>query len=153
MDKRKLEELIALVEDRDIQELSISGPFTSVRIVRGSAPTPQPVAVERASVAAPAPIESAAAAEETPVVDDRDSGLQPVVSPMVGTFYAASEPGAEAYVRQGDHVSKGQVVCIVEAMKLLNEIESEVGGTVVRVLVDNAQPVEFGQKLFLIQPD
>jgi len=77
----------------------------------------------------------------------------PIVSPMVGTFYAAPSPDAAVFVRQGDHVSKGQVVCIVEAMKLMNEIESEVSGTVVRVAVENAAPVEFGQALFMVEPD
>jgi acetyl-CoA carboxylase biotin carboxyl carrier protein len=72
---------------------------------------------------------------------------------MVGTFYAAPSPESPPYVRQGDRVNKGQVVCIVEAMKLMNEIESDVSGTVVRVMVENAQPVEYGQELFLIQPD
>jgi acetyl-CoA carboxylase biotin carboxyl carrier protein len=72
---------------------------------------------------------------------------------MVGTFYAAPSPESPIYARQGDHVSKGQVVCIVEAMKLMNEIESEVSGTIARVLVENAQPVEYGQTLFLVEPD
>jgi acetyl-CoA carboxylase biotin carboxyl carrier protein len=72
---------------------------------------------------------------------------------MVGTFYAAPSPESSDYVRQGDHINKGQVVCIVEAMKLMNEIESEVSGTIVRVLVENAQPVEYGQELFQVQPD
>ncbi|MCK5597851.1 MAG: acetyl-CoA carboxylase biotin carboxyl carrier protein, partial [Candidatus Eisenbacteria sp.] len=84
---------------------------------------------------------------------DRDSGLVPIESPMVGTYYEAPSPDSPPYVRQGDRVSKGQVVCIVEAMKLLNEIESEVSGTIVRVAVENAQAVEFGQALFMVEPD
>ncbi len=72
---------------------------------------------------------------------------------MVGTFYAAPSPDAKPYVQQGDHVNKGQVVCIVEAMKLMNEIESDVSGTIARVVAENAQPVEYGQVLFLVQPD
>jgi acetyl-CoA carboxylase biotin carboxyl carrier protein len=151
MDRRKIEELIRLVEDSDVSELSVSGLFGSVRIVKG-----QPAAVAGAEVA-PAPVQAPTASDEAavgePEAEDRDSGLLPIVSPMVGTFYSAPSPDAASFVRQGDHVGKGQVVCIVEAMKLMNEIESEVSGTIVRVAVENAQPVEFGQTLFLVEPD
>jgi len=153
MNKRKLEELIALAEERDIKEISISGLFRSVRIVRGSPQRAEQHAAPPPIMTAPPAGHAPESTEDTAAEADRDSGLVPIASPMVGTFYLASSPGAEPYVRQGDHVSRGQVVCIIEAMKLMNEIESEIGGTVVRVLVENAQPVEFGQKLFLIQPD
>ena len=155
MDKRKLEELIRLVEDSDIQEIEISGPFRSVRITKG-APVDTVVreAVRYEPAQPPQPAESPADAAEAPeAAPDRDSGLVPIVSPMVGTYYAAASPESAPYVRQGDRINKGQVVCIVEAMKLMNEIESEVSGTIVRVLVENAQPVEYGQELFLVQPD
>jgi len=155
MDTRKLEELIRLVEDSDVQEIEISGLFRSVRISKGA-----PVQVVGRPAAQYGTSHDEAPAERTgeppePAGEapDRDSGLLPVVSPMVGTFYAAPSPESPPYVRQGDHVNKGQVVCIVEAMKLMNEIESEVGGTIVRVLVENARPVEYGQELFLVQPD
>ena len=155
MDKRKLEELIRLVEDSDIQEIEISGPFRSVRITKGApvdVVAPEAVRYEPAQPPPPAepPAGAAQAAEAAP---DRDSGLVPIVSPMVGTYYAAASPESAPYVRQGDRINKGQVVCIVEAMKLMNEIESEVSGTIVRVLAENAQPVEYGQELFLVQPD
>ncbi len=158
MNKRKLEELIRLVEDSDIQELAISGLVSSVRIVKGGAgPYGHATAIlttQHAEPAALAAQASVATAEPGEVEDaDRDSGLVPVVSPMVGTFYVAPSPGAAPYVRQGDRVNKGQTVCIVEAMKLMNEIESEASGTIVRILVENAQPVEFGQAMFLIEPD
>ena len=159
MDKRKLEELIDLVEERDIQEISVSGPFTSVRIVRSPARahaqpsiSTQPPAEAAGPPPAAAP-ENAAEPSEPPGEADRDSGLVPVTSPMVGTFYSGPSPESEPYVRQGQHISKGQVVCIIEAMKLFNEIESEVSGTVVRVLLEGGEPVEYGQKLFLVQPD
>jgi len=155
MDKRKIEELINLVEESDVSELTISGLFGSVKIVKGSAVATPAAAAAPVQPASPAPVAPAAAdaeGEEAPA-DDRDSGLVPIVSPMVGTFYEAPSPDAAAFVRQGDHVSKGQVVCIVEAMKLMNEIESEVSGTVVRVAVENAQAVEFGQALFMVEPD
>jgi acetyl-CoA carboxylase biotin carboxyl carrier protein len=152
MDKRKIEELINLVEESDVSELTISGLFGSVKIVKGSTAAAVVAAPVQSAPPAPAAPEPEGEGEDA-AADDRDSGLVPVVSPMVGTFYAAPSPDAAAFVRQGDHVSKGQVVCIVEAMKLMNEIESEVSGTVVRVAVENAQPVEFGQALFMVEPD
>ncbi len=151
MDRKKLEDLIRLVEDSDIHELEIRGPLSSVRIAKASGQIVQPQ-VQRPEAPEPAPV--TAARESTPdETADRDLGLVPIVSPMVGTFYSSSSPGAAPYVRQGDRVNRSQVVCIVEAMKIMNEIESEVSGTVVRVLVENAQPVEYGQELFLVQPD
>ena len=153
MDRKKLEELIRLVEESDISKLEVSGLFSTVKIVKskGHAPAAQAHAPEkaRAEHAMPEP----APPIETDETADRDSGLLPIESPMVGTFYSSSSPEAGPYVRQGDRVNKGQVVCIVEAMKIINEIESEVSGTIVRVLAENAQPVEYGQELFLVQPD
>jgi acetyl-CoA carboxylase biotin carboxyl carrier protein len=154
MDKSKIEELIRLVEDSDIQEIEISGPFRSVRITKAHGTgvvVPIPPAHQAPPAAPAAPAEAPESEPAAPA--DRDSGLIPIVSPMVGTFYAAPSPESAPYVRQGDRVNKGQVVCIVEAMKLMNEIESEVSGTIVRVLAENAQPVEYGQELFLVQPD
>lgn len=100
-----------------------------------------------ASVGSPAP--AAAAAE---AVVDEDAGLHEVTSPIVGTFYRAANPDAEPYVKVGDFVERGQTLCIVEAMKLMNEIECDTSGTVVRVLPENAQPVEYGEQLFMIRP-
>ncbi len=154
MDKKKIEELIRLVEESDVGELTVSGLFGSVKIVKEAPHTVAAAAVAHGTAAAPEPIvPGAAAVEEAPDSADRDSGLVPIESPMVGTYYEAPSPDSPPYVRQGDRVSKGQVVCIVEAMKLLNEIESEVSGTVVRVAVENAQAVEFGQALFMVEPD
>lgn len=158
IDRKELEELIRLVEDSDVQELHVRNFLTSVRIVKAqphavaapavvaAAPTPAPVAPTPSPAADP---------EQTPATDQapEDAGLVPITSPMVGTFYAASSPESAAYVQQGDRVNKGQVVCIVEAMKLMNEIESEVSGTVVRIIAENGTPVEFGQALFMVQPD
>ncbi len=156
MDKRKLEELIRLVEDSDIQELHVSGFLRSVKIIKGgalvtAAPTVGAVAhpPQMAQSATPAP----EAVENSDAPAERDSGLVPMVSPMVGTFYAASSPEQPPYVKQGDRISVGQVVCIVEAMKLMNEIESEVSGTIVRIVKENGKPVEFGEAMFMIQPD
>ncbi|MEA3409768.1 MAG: acetyl-CoA carboxylase biotin carboxyl carrier protein, partial [Candidatus Eisenbacteria bacterium] len=149
-----IEELIRLVEDSDVAELTISGLFRSVRIVKEAPPAAAAtVGAQAAQVTAQPAAPPVDSVEEAPDSEDRDSGLVPIASPMVGTFYSAPSPESPAYVRQGDRVSKGQVVCIVEAMKLLNEIESEVSGTVVRVAVENAQAVEFGQALFMVEPD
>ncbi len=158
MNRKKLEELIRLVEESEIHELSVTGPMNSVRIVKAGGhvvahEAPHAALATPARGAAVEPAAAALAAEAAAAEDDRDSGLAPVVSPMVGTFYASPTPESPPYIRQGDHVNKGQVVCIVEAMKLMNEIESEVSGTIVRVMVENAQPVEFGQHLFLVEPD
>ena len=154
MDRKKIEELVRLVEESDISELTVSGPLSSIRIVK------EAVSVVAPMVTAPAPAAAAkqeATSDDDTVEstdsDDRDSGLVPIESPMVGTFYASPTPGEPPFVRQGDHVSKGQVVCIVEAMKLMNEIESEVSGTIVRVAVEDSKPIEFGQALFMVEPD
>ena len=154
MDRKKIEELVRLVEESDISELTVSGPLRSVRIVKEARSVIAPVVASQAPAPGAEPVApSADASAGAPDSDDRDSGLVPIESPMVGTFYAAPSPSDPAFVRQGDHVSKGQVVCIVEAMKLMNEIESEVSGTIVRVAAEDAKPVEFGQALFMVEPD
>jgi acetyl-CoA carboxylase biotin carboxyl carrier protein len=149
--------LIRLVEESDVDELDIWRWWGRIRIRKNVGPTgtAMPFLAAGASPApAPAPVspESRPAAEApAPAAVDDDAGLVPVKSPMVGTVYRAPAPDADPYVQNGDMIEVGQTVCIVEAMKLMNEIQSEVRGKVVRVLVDNAQPVEFGQALFLIQ--
>jgi len=154
MDRKKIEELVRLVEESDISELTVSGPLRSVKIVKEARSVVAPVVASSAPAPVAEPVATSAdASAEAPDSDDRDSGLVPIESPMVGTFYAAPSPSDPAFVRQGDHVSKGQVVCIVEAMKLMNEIESEVSGTIVRVAAEDAKPVEFGQALFMVEPD
>ena len=108
-----------------------------------------PPAAAHALPAAPAPGGGGPAAPAAPAV----SNLKEIKSPMVGTFYMAPEPGAEAYVRVGSRVSSGQTVCIIEAMKIMNEIESEVGGVIREICVEDAQPVEFGQVLYRVDPN
>jgi acetyl-CoA carboxylase biotin carboxyl carrier protein len=155
MNKKKIEELIRLVEDSDVSELVVSGPLSTIKIVkRAVAEAAPPVTAHATPPPAAEPVAAAAeAVEESVESNDRDSGLVAIESPMVGTFYASPDPSSPPFVRQGDHVSKGQVVCIVEAMKLMNEIEAEVSGTIVRVAVENGKPVEFGQALFMVEPD
>jgi acetyl-CoA carboxylase biotin carboxyl carrier protein len=163
MELEKIRELIRLVEESRIQELELSNRGETIRISKGQAgvtvvPTAQPtsplappVAAAAAPAAAPAPApEAAAPAPASTAVARGSETLREIASPMVGTFYRAPSPDAEPYVRAGDRVEKGDVVCIVEAMKLMNEIEAEISGVVREVLVENAQPVEFGQPLFLI---
>ena len=147
MDLRKLKTLIDLVQASGIAEIEINEEGDHVRIVNRPAQAAQaaPAIIEIPQAApAPAAPPSAAPASSSP------SGTQ-VTSPMVGTFYRAPSPGADPFVEVGTQVKKGDTLCIIEAMKLLNEIEAEVSGTVKEILVDNGSPVEFGQPLFVIE--
>jgi acetyl-CoA carboxylase biotin carboxyl carrier protein len=149
----EIRELVELVERSGIVELEVHRGRDSIRI-RKSDPQSVPgvVAPEPPSPGVHAPAESQrAAAARAPGVSE--GGLLQIRSPMVGTFYRASSPDAKPYIESGSRVGVGQVVCIVEAMKLMNEIESEVAGEIVRVLVENGQPVEFNQPLYLVRPD
>jgi acetyl-CoA carboxylase biotin carboxyl carrier protein len=160
MDEARLKRLIRMVEDSDIDELEIDRPFGRIRITkRRAAEAPAP-AVIPAAVPAPEPSPAAAAPAGNPgperapepAVVERDPSLVPITAPMVGTFYSAPAPGAKPYVTVGDAVSVGQVVCIVEAMKLMNEVQSEIAGTVREIRTENGQAVEYGQELFLVAP-
>ncbi len=152
MDLRKLKTLIDLVSESNVSELEITEADGKVRIVKAGA---QPVVYTQALPAAPvqaaAPAAVAApaaapAAAEAPV----ETG-HIVKSPMVGTFYRSSSPGAKAFAEVGDTVKAGQPVCIIEAMKIMNEIEADKDGVVSKILVENGQPVEYGQPLFIIE--
>lgn len=151
MDLRKLKTLIDLVSESGVAELEITEGEDRVRIVNrnGAAPVQvhQPVTVAQPMpVPVPAPEAAPAPAPAAP----QQTGT-PLTSPMVGTFYRAPSPGADPFVKVGDTVKKGQVVRIIEAMKLLNEVEADMDGTVKEVCVENGQPVEFGQSLFIIE--
>ena len=151
MDLRKLKTLIDLVSESGVAELEITEGEDRVRIVNrnGAAPVQvhQPATVAQPMpVPVPAPEAAPAPAPAAP----QQTGT-PLTSPMVGTFYRAPSPGADPFVKVGDTVKKGQVVCIIEAMKLLNEVEADMDGTVKEVCVENGQPVEFGQSLFIIE--
>ena len=153
MDLRKLKTLIDLVSESNVSELEITEAEGKVRIVK-SAPVGQaaPVTYTMAPAAAPAPVAApapaAAATELVPPVADEGHTVK---SPMVGTFYRASSPGAKPFVEVGDTIKEGETICIVEAMKILNEIEADKSGTVTRILVDNGQAVEYGQPLYTIE--
>jgi acetyl-CoA carboxylase biotin carboxyl carrier protein len=155
MDLRKLKTLIDLVSESNVSELEITEADGKVRIVKAGAqpvvyaqPMPAPAAatVAAPAAAAPAPAAAASAPAEAPA----ETG-HVVKSPMVGTFYRASSPGAKAFAEVGDQVKAGQPVCIIEAMKIMNEIESDVDGTITKILVENGQPVEYGQPLFIVE--
>lgn len=145
MDLRKLKKLIDLVQESGISELEVTEGEEKVRIAKQL--TAAPVAHQ---VYAPAPMAAApAAAPAAPTAPAQPAGHE-VKSPMVGTFYRASSPEAKSFVEVGDSVKAGQTLCIIEAMKLLNEIESDATGVVKAILVENGQPVEFGEPLFII---
>jgi len=151
VDLNELKELISLLEDSELSELEIEEEGRRVRLTKRSevyyasaAPQPAPAAP------APAPAPSAAPAPGPATL--ADEGLLSVDSPMVGTFYSSPAPGESNYVQVGDKISGDQTVCIIEAMKIMNEVAAKVAGTVERVLVENGEPVEFGQPLYAIRP-
>ncbi len=148
MDLRKLKTLIDLVSESNVSELEITEADGKVRIVKaGAAPVVYTQAAPQQAQAAPAPV-----APAVPVIEaiPVESG-HVVPSPMVGTFYRASSPGAKSFAEVGDQVKEGQPVCIIEAMKIMNEIEADRAGTISKILVENGQPVEYGQPLFVIE--
>ncbi|HWK61697.1 MAG TPA: acetyl-CoA carboxylase biotin carboxyl carrier protein [Eoetvoesiella sp.] len=151
MDLRKLKTLIDLVAESGIAELEITEGEGKVRIVKFSqqqqpvAYAPEPVAAPVVAAAPAAPAAAPAPAPAAPVVQGHM-----VKSPMVGTFYRAPNPGASAFVEVGQSVKEGEPLCIIEAMKLLNEIEADKGGVIKEILVENGEPVEYGQPLFVI---
>ena len=151
MDLRKLKKLIDLVEESGIAEIEVTEGEEKVRITRSLA-APQPVyAAAPAVAAAPAPAAAApAAAAGAPAAPARDLS-KAQTSPMVGTFYRAPGPNAPVFVEVGQSVNAGDTLCIIEAMKLMNEIEAERSGVVKEILVENGQPVEFGEPLFIIE--
>lgn len=141
-----VDQVVDLAVRHNLAEIEVEMDGTRIRVVREHAPAVG--AVPRLEAAAAAPLAQPAAvgaAEST-------AHLVPVEAPMVGTFYRAPKPDAPPFVSEGDVVKEGQVLCIVEAMKLMNEIEAKAAGRIVKILVDNGQPVEFGQSLFLMEP-
>ena len=159
MNQKELKELIEFLIEKDITEFELERGDVKVRVKRGEAavvpdvrmmvaahPAPPPVAVPGGATSAPV---AAAPKEPTPPSEDKDLFI--VKSPIVGTFYEAPSPGAPPFVGPGDRVEVGQILCIIEAMKLMNEIESDAAGEIVKRLVSNGQPVEYGQPLFSIR--
>ncbi len=157
IDIRKLKELVKLMVENDLSELNLQDQAETVQVKRGlggapvasTAPVAMPSAVPVAAAAGGA---GAAGAAMAAAAADSDAGLVAVLSPMVGTFYAAPNPDTPVFVNVGTKVSAGTTVCLVEAMKVFNEIKAESSGTVERILVQSGQSVEYGQKLFMIRP-
>jgi acetyl-CoA carboxylase biotin carboxyl carrier protein len=150
MDLRKLKTLIDLVSDSNVSELEITEAEGKVRIVKGGGAVVQNYASAVGYAAPAAPAVAAPVAAPAPVVEAVPAG-HTVKSPMVGTFYRSSSPGAKAFAEVGDTIKAGDTICIIEAMKILNEIEADKSGTVTQILCDNGQAVEYGQPLFVIE--
>jgi acetyl-CoA carboxylase biotin carboxyl carrier protein len=164
MNQKELKELIEFLIEKDISEFELERGDVRVRIKRGADAQPVPVIAPMAAVPAMPPLAvpsaapvthtsaPAASAETEAAPAAAEEELHLVKSPIVGTFYEAPAPGAPAFVKPGDSVQAGQVLCIIEAMKLMNEIESDMTGEIVKVLAANGKPVEYGQPLFSIRP-
>lgn len=164
MNQKELKELIEFLIEKDISEFELERGDVKVRIKRGPDAQPVPVitpmaavpAMPSMAVAAPVAPVSAAPAPAAPEVPAApvaaEEELHLVKSPIVGTFYESPAPGAPAFIKPGDNVQAGQVLCIIEAMKLMNEIESDMTGEIVKILAANGKPVEYGQPLFSIRP-
>lgn len=165
MNQKEIKELIEFLIEKDVTEFELERGDVKVRIKRGtpeavSSPQDRIIAVHAASptplqpTAAPAghavPIQAAPVPPVPP--EKQEEGLHMVHSPIVGTYYESPSPGSPPFIKVGDAVEAGQVLCIVEAMKLMNEIEADVAGEVVKMLVKNGQPIEYGQELFAIRP-
>lgn len=150
MNLKEIKEMIALMNDNGLVELEVEKEGMRIRLKKSAGESPiysGPVIIEKERAVTPSGIkEASAAAAAAP------SNVTEIKSPMVGTFYRAPSPESPAYVEIGQVIEPGQVICIIEAMKLMNEIKAEVKGKIVDILVDNAEPVEFGQPLFLIEP-
>ncbi|MBI5720115.1 MAG: acetyl-CoA carboxylase biotin carboxyl carrier protein [Burkholderiales bacterium] len=154
MDLRKLKTLIDLVSESNISELEITEAEGKVRIVKAAAVVAAPAAMAAAALPTAqvggGAAQGAPAAAAEPAAPAEPPG-QVIKSPMVGTFYRAASPGAKAFVEIGDEIKTGQPVCIIEAMKIMNEIEADCSGKIVRILCENGQAVEFGQPLFIVE--
>ena len=158
MDLRKLKKLIDLVQESGIAELEVTEGEERVRIARGGAVSVTPLAAAAPAAPAGAPAAAASGASGAAAAAPAPAGAEPangqeghvVKSPMVGTFYRAPSPEAKPFVAAGDPVKEGQTICVIEAMKLMNEIEADASGTIKAILVENGQPVEYGQALFII---
>jgi acetyl-CoA carboxylase biotin carboxyl carrier protein len=155
----ELKELLELISERDITEFELEEDGVKLKVKKAvptvseapviQSPTVAPVAATPVVAAAPVAQAPTPVAKEEEV--EEEAGLTWITSPMVGTFYRSPEPGAPPFVNEGDRVKTGQVLCIIEAMKLMNELEAELAGEVVKIAAENAQPVQFGDKLFAVK--
>jgi acetyl-CoA carboxylase biotin carboxyl carrier protein len=159
METKEIQKLIDFIAQSGLDEVNIETTDLKIKVKRyGSAPTaslssaPATPAPSYAPAAPTAPVTHSAPGEPTAPSESASSNLITIKSPMIGTFYRASSPETPAFANIGDEIKPGKVVCVIEAMKLFNEIESEVSGKIVKILVENATPVEFDQPLFLVEP-
>ena len=156
MDIRKVKKLIEMLEESQLNEIEIKEGEESVKLVKAiSVPVQEQIVTSNIAATAPQPV---ATNEVTSVESDTKESTEPetisgktIDSPMVGTFYAAPNPGAKDFVSVGDKISEGDVLCIIEAMKMMNEVKADSSGVIKQVLIENAEPVEFGQPLFVIE--
>ncbi len=156
MDIRKVKKLIEMLEESQLNEIEIKEGEESVKLVKAiSVPVQEQIVTSNIAASAPQPV---AMNEVAPVESDIKESTDPetisgktIDSPMVGTFYAAPNPGAKDFVSVGDKISEGDVLCIIEAMKMMNEVKADSSGIIKQVLIENAEPVEFGQPLFVIE--
>ncbi len=153
MDIKQIQDLIKFVHKSGVNEVSIEENDFKITIKTNQAPTVVTATIPAAApvAAAPAPVAAAPVAAAAPAVSESDNYIT-IKSPMIGTFYRSASPDKPAFVNVGDEIKAGQVLCVVEAMKLFNEIEAEISGRIVKVLVDNASPIEFDQPLFIVEP-
>ena len=162
MNLKELKDLIDYLIEKDVAEFELERGDVKVRIKRAGleahaaqppylAYPPQPAPAPAPAAPASAPLSTASASPVAPAADAEEAGLHVIRSPIVGTFYESPSPGAPAFVKVGDTVTVGQVLCIIEAMKLMNEIESEYEGEIVKIYVENGQPVQYGERLFAIR--
>jgi acetyl-CoA carboxylase biotin carboxyl carrier protein len=154
MELKEIKKIVEMMTENDLAEFLLEEEAFTLQLKRGTAGITQIVSAPQQMMAAPvaaAPVQAAAPAA-APTAADSDAGLVPIKSPMVGTFYRSPSPDSDVFVQVGQDVSPDTVVCIIEAMKVMNEIQSEVKGKIKKVLVDNATPVQFGQPLFLVEP-
>ena len=152
IDYDEIRKLVGLLEEKNLSVFELEVEGLKVKIARNAAPAAPAPAAPPAAAPAPHTPEAAAAAEARAQAIEAAKGHHLITSPMVGTFYRAPDPTSAPFVDIGDTVKKGQTLCIIEAMKLMNEIEADVDGTIVEIYAENAKPVEYGQKLFAILP-
>ena len=143
IDFEQVREVVRIATESDVTELEVETPSLKIKVHRAASSGSQPPTP-------PAAVASRTAVGTTPPPAPHDDHMTPIVAPMVGTFYRAASPDAPPFIKEGDMIDAGQVVCVIEAMKLFNEIQADVRGRIARVLVDNASPVEYGQTLFVV---
>ena len=147
MDLRKVKKLIELLEESGLSEIEITEGDDKVRITKGGKQSPQVKAIETIQEAETLSISEA---EDVNAQTKNNNGFHEIKAPMIGTFYQSPDPDSEAFVKVGDPINEGDTLCIIEAMKMMNKIETDISGTIERILVQNGDPVEFDQVLFLV---